>query len=264
MRADAPSSDPAFSLEDVTVDFNSTRALDAVSLTIGHGEQVALIGPSGSGKSTLLRLLNASLPPTSGKVEINGQAIAGLKPAALRDVRSHIGWIPQSLGVVGNLSVIQNVVLGGVGKQSLPSTLRKLTFPAKDDQLTVLSHLERVGIGAKMFQRTSSLSGGQQQRVAIARTLFQQANAVLADEPVSSVDPARAEDLVSLLTTISSDERSSLVMSLHNLALAKRYFPRIIGLRNGRVVIDKPAGQIVPSELDDLYDLTPEELANDA
>jgi len=255
---------PAFLLKAASMQFKSTLALDAIDLTIGRGERVALIGPSGSGKSTLLKLLNASLAPTSGSVQIHGESTSALAPRHLRRLRTTIGWIPQSLGVIDNLTVLQNIVLGGVGSQSLAATLRKLTFPSRADRLRVLEHLERVGIGQKLFERTSSLSGGQQQRVAIARTLFQDPQSILADEPVSSVDPARAEDLVDLLTTLADSHAATLVMSLHNLDLAKRFFPRVIGLRKGHVVIDKPGAELTASDTHTLYDLSAEELTEDA
>ena len=249
-------STPAFALHEVTVDFQSTRALDDVSLEISSGEHVALIGPSGSGKTTLLRTLNGAQPLTGGEVFANGIALTGLASNELRSIRRSIGWIPQSLGLVPNLRVIQNLMLGSSGRASIWQLLRKLTFPTREDQLAALTHLDRVGIGEKLFERTSSLSGGQQQRVAIARTLFQNPTSILADEPVSAVDPARAVDLVKLLTELATENGVSLVMSIHNLELARRFFPRLIGLRSGKVVIDSHPDDLSPTEADSLFSLT--------
>ncbi len=251
---------PAFALHEVTVDFQSTRALNNVSLEISSGEHVALIGPSGSGKTTLLRTLNGSQSLTSGEVYVNGQALTGLASKDLRNIRRSIGWIPQSLGLVPNLRVAQNLMLGSSGRASLWDLLRKLTFPSRADQLSALEHLDRVGVGEKLFERTSSLSGGQQQRVAIARTLFQNPTSILADEPVSAVDPARAVDLVKLLTELATENGVSLVMSIHNLELARRFFPRLIGLRSGKVIVDSRPDDLSQAEADSLFSLTKAEI----
>lgn len=254
---------PAFTLHEVTVDFQSTRALDKVSLEIASGEHVALIGPSGSGKTTLLRTLNGAQPLTSGEIFTNELLLAGLAPRDLRKIRASIGWIPQSLGLVPNLRVIQNLMLGSTGRCSLWQLLRKLTFPSRDDQLAALAHLDRVGVGEKLFERTSSLSGGQQQRVAIARTLFQNPTSILADEPVSAVDPARAIDLVKLLTELATENGVSLIMSIHNLELARRFFPRLIGLRRGKVVVDTKPENLNPADADALFSLSESEILAD-
>ena len=125
------------------------------------------------------------------------------------------------------------------------------------------SLLDRVGIEDKLYARTSELSGGQQQRVALARALFQNPRAILADEPVSSVDPARAASLVELLTELAAEHDLTLVMSLHNLELARAHFPRLIGLRAGRVQFDQAPGSISGSDLEDLYDLNAQEMLED-
>ena len=253
-------STPAFALHEVTVDFQSTRALDNVSLEIASGEHVALIGPSGSGKTTLLRTLNGAQSLTNGEVSVNGLALTGLTSKDLRNIRLSIGWIPQSLGLVPNLRVIQNLMLSSSGRSSLWQLLRKLTYPSRVDQLSALEHLDRVGIGEKLFERTSSLSGGQQQRVAIARTLFQNPTCILADEPVSAADPARAVDLVKLLTELATENGVSLVMSIHNLELARRFFPRLIGLRGGKVVFDSKPEDLSQSQANSLFSLSESEI----
>lgn len=251
---------PAFALHEVTVDFQSTRALDNVSLKIASGEHVALIGPSGSGKTTLLRTLNGAQPLTGGEVRANGVSLTGLASNDLRNIRRSIGWIPQSLGLVPNLRVIQNLMLGASGRASLCQLLRKLSFPSREDQLAALAHLHRVGVGEKLFEQTSSLSGGQQQRVAIARTLFQNPTSILADEPVSAVDPARAIDLVKLLTELATENGVSLVMSIHNLELARRFFPRLIGLRSGKIVVDSKPEDLSQAQADSLFSLSESEI----
>ncbi|MDH3592193.1 MAG: ATP-binding cassette domain-containing protein, partial [Planctomycetota bacterium] len=149
----------------------------------------------------------------------------------------------------------QNVVLGRLGNRSFFGAFRSLLRPARDELEEMHRILERVGIPEKLYQRTDKLSGGQQQRVAIARALYQEPASLLADEPVSSVDPARARDTIGLLTSISAERNLTLCMSLHNLDLARQYFPRLIGLREGRVVFDKPAAEITDGEFEALYRL---------
>jgi phosphonate transport system ATP-binding protein len=252
-----------FRLDDVTVCFSSVLALDEVSLSIQPGEQVALVGPSGAGKTTLLRLLNGTSRPTSGSVYVDGRHTGRITNRELRRLRTQIGFIHQDLSLVPNLRVVQNVLFGRMGQVSFASSLRMMLFPARRDVTAVHTILERVGIADKLYQRTDKLSGGQQQRVAIARALFQQPEAILADEPVSSVDPARAEDTVRLLKSISTDDGLTLCMSLHNLHLARKYFPRLIGMRNGRIVFDGAASELTDDAFQRLYQLTDEEMLTD-
>ncbi len=178
----------------------------------------------------------------------------------MRGLRAGIGFIPQDLGLVPNLRVLQNVVAGRFGRQGFLEALKSSLFPSWGERERVYSILERVGVGEKIFERTDRLSGGQQQRVAVARALYQAPEAILADEPVSSVDPARARDTVALLTEVAEEEGMTLVMSLHNLELAREFFPRLVGLRGGRVVFDAPSGSLPDGAFDRLYSLSEEEL----
>ncbi len=255
--------DEAFSLQGATVQFGEVRALDGVSLTIARGERVGIVGPSGGGKTTLLRLLNGMQAANPGTVRSLGQEIAALAPGPLRKLRSRIGFVHQSLALVPGLRVIQNVVMGRAGQRSLLRSVRDVLFTSRDDTKAVHTLLERTGIPEKLYHRTSHLSGGQQQRVAVARALFQNPEALLADEPVSSIDPARARDTVDLLTRLSREDGLTLVMSLHNLELAREFFPRLIGLRHGRVVFDRPAVSLTGAEFTALYSLSKDELLND-
>ncbi|MEM7699090.1 MAG: phosphonate ABC transporter ATP-binding protein [Verrucomicrobiota bacterium] len=256
--------DPAFEIDTATRAFAKLHAVDAVSLTIQSGEQVAFIGPSGSGKTTLLRLLNAQLAPTSGRVSALGEPLAGLGVKPLRQLRSRIATIPQHLGLVESLTAVQNIVLGRGGQRGAWRSLRDLLFTSRDDLATIHELLDRVGIEEKLFTRVARLSGGQRQRVAIARALFQNPEAILADEPVSAVDPARARDTVQLLTELSSELGFTLVVSLHHLELAREFFPRLVGLRAGRVVFDGKPEQIDEADLSELYQLSDEEMMRDA
>ncbi len=254
------SSPTTFHLRKVECRYGKLKALASVSLSIKGGERVAIVGPSGSGKTTLLRLCNATLQANSGTIEILGSNAENLAPRQLRLTRSRIATIPQDLGLVPNLRVWQNIVSGRIGKLGLIGNLRNLLVPSKPTMTKIHTLLERVGIEEKLFARTSELSGGQQQRVAVARALFQEPEAILADEPVSSVDPARAASLVELLNDIAVEHGLTLLMSLHNLELARTSFPRLIGLRGGKVLFDQSPDQLEPGELEELYHLEPDEI----
>jgi len=242
-------------LRGVSHAYNGDWALDRVHLEVRAGEAVALVGSSGSGKTTLLRLMNGSVRPTVGTVSIEGAALAGLSGDALRRVRARIGFVHQDLSLVPNLRVSQNVIAGKLGRLGFFASVRAMIFPKGPDLERAHQILTRVGIGDKLFERTDTLSGGQQQRVAIARALFQEPGAILADEPVSSVDPARARDVVSLLTEVSRERGLTLAMSLHNLELAREFFPRLVGLREGKVAFDRRSADVTPHEFRALYDL---------
>lgn len=240
------------SVNDVSQHYGATRALSRVAFDIAPGERIALIGASGSGKTTLLRLLGLQEVPTSGSVSVLGCDLAEAKSEELRTSRSRIGMLPQDLGLVPNLRVVQNVILGRSGKRNLLTTLRDLLWPRKADRDEIFRILKRMGVGAKMYDRTDSLSGGQKQRVALSRTLYQGAEILLADEPLSAVDPARARNVLELLTGLSTDQKSTLIVSLHQVELAREFFPRVIGLKAGEVVFD---GKPDDAQLASLYDL---------
>lgn len=244
-----------FRLDDVTVAFDTQLAVERVNLEIAPGSAVGFVGPSGSGKTTLLRLLNGSQAASRGTVLVRGRALRDFSRRELRFVRSHIGFIHQGLDLVPNLRVSQNVLAGRVGQQGFARSLAQLVFPSREALREVHALLERVGIPEKLFERTDRLSGGEQQRVALARALFQKPAALIADEPVSSVDPARARDTVELLTRISREEGLTLCMSLHNLDLARTFLPRLVGLRDGRIVFDRATDEIGDDAFDALYAL---------
>ncbi len=230
-------------------------ALTEASLVVDPGEALALVGPSGAGKTTLLRLLNASQAPTSGSVCVDYRRLDALSPHELRAVRARIGFVHQDLALVPNYRVLQNVIAGSLGRLGFAGAVRAMLFPKRAEVLRAATILERVGIGAKLYQRTDSLSGGERQRVALARALFQEPSALLLDEPVSSVDPARARDMVELVTAISRERGITLVVSIHDIGLARENFPRLVGLRSGRIVFDGPTATIAAGNLSALYSL---------
>jgi phosphonate transport system ATP-binding protein len=227
------------------------RALDGVSLAIGPGEHVAFIGPSGAGKTTLFRILNLTLRPTGGSLWLEGLDVATLSGAALRRARMRIGTIYQQHNLVGRLRVVHNVLAGNLGRWSTLAALGSLARPRQATQAA--QALAQVGIPEKLWARTDELSGGQQQRVAIARVLVQDPDIILADEPVSSVDPPLAVSIVTLLRDLSNESRKTLLMNLHSVELALTYFPRIVGIRDGRVQFDLAPVKIRPQLLEELY-----------
>jgi len=243
---------PAFALREVGVRYPGAEALRDVSLEFGAGEVIGLVGPSGSGKTTLLRLLNGSLRPSTGTVEAEGESIGDLTGRQLRDLRSRVGFVHQQYDLVPNLRVSQNVLLGRLGKTGWIGGLRAMFWPERAAVEQVHEALKRVGIGDKIFQRTDTLSGGEQQRVAIARALHQQPVALLADEPVASVDPGRAREVVGLLVELAAERGVTLVISLHDLPLA-RTLPRLVGLRAGSVVFDRASAELDDDAFRDLY-----------
>lgn len=268
-----PSAGTGFRLRGVSVRYESAgrgaepnsaeprpgSALHDVDLDIAPGEAVGLVGPSGAGKTTLLRVLNGSLRPTSGSVEVGvgdrWTDLSTLSEAEMRRLRSRIGTIHQDLRLVPNLRVLRNVLSGALGRTSLLGSLRLLFLPPRREVRRVHELLERVGIGDKLFERTDRLSGGQQQRVAIARALYQKPRALLPDEPISSLDPARARDTMELLVTLCRDEELTLCASLHDLDVARSFLPRLVGLRDGRVVFDRPTVELSDDDFRRLYDL---------
>ena len=253
-----------FRLAGVTVEFGAVRALDGIDLEIAPGEAVAFVGPSGAGKTTLLRLFNGMVRPDRGEVEVNGKRLSGLSPAELRCLRACIGFIHQDLRLVPNVRVALNVLAGRFGRTSLVASLATLVLPPRRLLREAHALLDRVGIPEKLFERTDRLSGGQRQRVAIARALFQRPAALLADEPVSSVDPARAWDTVALLRDLCRERNLTLLVSLHHLKLAREFFPRLVGLKRGRIVFDRAPGDLERDDIRELYRLRQEELLADA
>jgi phosphonate transport system ATP-binding protein len=245
-------SHPQYDLKAVRKVFGRQQvALDGISLVVNKGERVALIGPSGAGKTTLFRLLNCTLRPSSGTIRINGEDVEALHGKRLRHARRLIGTVYQQHNLVTRLKVLHNVLSGRLGRWSTFRSLLSLLKPS--DTEVAFNALSQVGIADKMFERTDELSGGQQQRVAIARVLVQDPEVILADEPVSSVDPTLASTIVRLLVDISRDTRKTLLVSLHSVDLALAYFPRVIGIKNGVAAFDLPPDKISDSMLEDLY-----------
>ena len=215
-----------------------SRALDGVDLDISPGEFVALIGPSGAGKSTLLRCLNGLVIPTAGEVRIGDQLVTGAPPETLRRVRARIGFVFQQFNLQRRLTVLENALLGGLARASRWRSLVGWFAAAEVSRAHAI--LTRVGLDGLADRRVDTLSGGQQQRVAIARALLQEPAVILADEPMSSLDPALAHTVMEFLRGINREDGITVVASLHVLELAQAYGRRVIGLSRGRLVHDGP------------------------
>ncbi|MYB84727.1 MAG: ATP-binding cassette domain-containing protein [Chloroflexi bacterium] len=242
---------PAVLLDGVSKRYDEATVLAPLSLAVEPGERVALIGPSGAGKTTLLRLIAGAVAPSTGCVELRGRNVASLRPG--RELARLVGIIAQQFDLVPNLSVLHNVLAGRLGEWSFGRSLLSLVWPR--DQRLAFDALERVGVTHLAHQRAARLSGGEQQRVAIARVLVQRPTVVLADEPVASLDPARAREVVRLLTDVTEEQGETLVASIHSIDLAREFFDRIVGLRNGLVQFDVPAFSIRDRMLEDLYEI---------
>ena len=238
------------------------EVLRGISLQIEQGEFVGIIGLSGSGKSTLLRCINRLVEATSGEIlmprsllETNGNAaminVLQLDRRQLRLLRRRVGMIFQQFNIVKRLSVIENVLSGGLGYlPPLRSTLRLFSEARRRQALT---NLQRVGLLNHAYRRADELSGGEQQRVAIARTLMQQPALVLADEPVSSLDPKLSRIVLDILQRVCREDGITALVSLHTLDLTREYAHRVVGLKQGQVFFDGPVKDLTETVVDAVY-----------
>ncbi|MBI1380626.1 MAG: ATP-binding cassette domain-containing protein [Planctomycetaceae bacterium] len=242
-------------LDGVTVSLGGKVVLHGLDLIVRAGEAVALVGPSGAGKTTALRALGAALAPDRGRVWIEGQDVLALGSKERRRARSRVGFVHQQLALVPQLRVHQNVAAGRFGRVGLLSSLRATLFPSRRELIEMHTLTEQVGVAELLFRRTDTLSGGQQQRVAIARALYQEPVLLLADEPVASVDPERARAVVELLLALCRERGLALVVSLHDLDLAREHFDRLVGLRGGHLAFDAPAHNLADDHFARLYEL---------
>lgn len=230
---------------------NGRRALQEVDLTVSRGERLAIIGPSGAGKTTLLRLLATSLQPSEGRLQLLGGEPWQLPAAARKRLRARLGLIHQSPPLPPRQRVVTAVSAGRLGQWPLWKGLLNLLHPL--DPAGAREALARLDLADKLFERCDQLSGGQLQRVGIARVLYQQAELILADEPVSAMDPVLAGHTLGVLTREAEARGVTLLASLHAVELALNHFPRIVGVRDGRIAFDLPTHAVTPQALDALY-----------
>ncbi len=230
---------------------NGTVGLDDVNLTIRDGEFVAIIGRSGAGKSTLLRSVNRMHRITSGTLTINGIDVSTLSGKSLRRFRRGIGMVFQSFNLVTRTTVIKNVLSACV--PDMPFWRVLLGVFRREDKMKALESLDKVGILDKAYIRADQLSGGQQQRVALARTLTQDPQIILADEPVAALDPVTARQVMQDFVRINKEMGISILLNIHHVELAIEYADRIIGIRAGRIVYDGPSKQVDQTVLNAIY-----------
>ena len=250
----------AVEIRNLNKTFPCCKALDDVSLTIRQGEMVALIGASGSGKSTLLRHLSGFVAADSGEIAVLGRTVQanGRIDRSIRSLRAEIGFVFQQFNLVNRLSVMTNVLVGLLYRTSLFRSML-MRFSVAERQ-RALEALASVGIEKFAWQRAATLSGGQQQRAALARCLVQQARIVLADEPIASLDPESARNVMELLAQMNRERGCTVLVSLHQVEFAIKYCQRTVALHRGRVVYDGPSAALTPHLLGELYGADVEEL----
>ncbi len=212
------------------------RALAGVDVVIDRPQVVAVIGSSGAGKSTFIRCINRLVEPTRGRILLGGQDMVGLDRRGLRKARRRIGMIFQEYNLVERLSVMQNVLCGRLGFVGLMASLR-YRFPPEDIR-AAFELLDRVGLDGYHDRRADALSGGQRQRVGIARALMQRPDLLLVDEPTASLDPKTSRQIMRLIGELASERATPALVNIHDVALARAFSDRIIGLKAGVVVFD--------------------------
>ena len=227
------------------------KALSNINIEIPQGEFVAIIGLSGAGKSTFLRTINRMHEITEGTIEVDGKDITKYKGKELREYRHTIGMVFQSFNLVNRISAIDNVLVSKAMRMNLFKTFFKIY--SKDDKIKALEALDKVGLLDKAFTRVDQLSGGQRQRVALARTLAQSPNIILADEPVASLDPVTAKDVMDDFKRINRDLNITVIANMHHVDVALEYATRIIGIKAGEIVYDGPSTGINEDILESIY-----------
>lgn len=241
------------SLKDVSKIYagaGATEALKNVSIDVSEGEFLVILGPSGAGKSTLMRCINRLVEPTSGTIFVDGREVTSQR-RELRAVRRQVGMVFQQFNLVKRLSVLMNVLSGRLSYRTL---WRSLFYSFnKEDKLTAIKCLARVDMEHKVFQRADTLSGGEQQRVAIARALAQQPKVILADEPVASLDPKIARQVLTYLKQIAGELGITVLCNLHQVEYAREYAERVVGLSRGTVVFDGPSSNLTDDILQQIY-----------
>jgi phosphonate transport system ATP-binding protein len=235
---------PAVTFDDVTKVYGEdTVALREVSVEVGQGEFVILLGPSGAGKSTLLRVLNGLTEPTEGTVEIGDRSTG--------DVREEVGMVFQEHYLIESMSAFQNALTGALARNGFLRSV--LTWHTEADKRAALEALETVGLLEEAGQRAGSMSGGQKQRVGIARALVQQPGLLLADEPVASLDPKAAHDVMGYMKRAARERDLTAITSLHQVNIAREFGDRFLGVRDGEVIFDGTREDLTMGVVDDIY-----------
>lgn len=225
--------------------------LEGLDLTVEGNSVVAIVGASGAGKSTMLRCINRLVEPTSGSIKLNGSELVTLKGAALRQARRKIGMVFQGFNLIDRLTVMENVLAGRLGYVNLYQAVTRRYPQADIDRAFAL--LERVEIAHYANKRADALSGGERQRVGVVRALMQEPEILLADEPTASLDPRTSEQIMRLLQSLASELSLPVLINIHNVAQAKAYTERIVGLRHGKMIFDGAPEDFTKEALDAIY-----------
>lgn len=242
----------SFRLANVNVSYAKGRpVLSRLTLRAAPGERLAIIGASGAGKTSLLRLLGAARRPDDGSIEVLERSPWRLSARDLRGLRGRIGAVHQHPPIPPRQRAITAVLAGRLGTWPWWKAVASLLYPA--DIAGAEAQLGRLDLGDRLFERCDRLSGGQLQRVAVARVLYQQPALILADEPVSAMDPKLADITLGELVKDATARSATFVASLHAVDLALRWFPRIVGLKDGEVAFDLPSVRVTEALLRDLY-----------
>jgi phosphonate transport system ATP-binding protein len=240
-------------IEKLTKQFGSSTAVRDVSLNIGRGSFVGVIGRSGAGKSTLLRMINRLSDPTSGRISFEGRDVTALHGAELREWRRSCAMIFQQFNLVGRMDVLTNVLTGRLAHASHLRSLLNIWGDA--DKAMALAALEQFDMAGLAAQRVDQLSGGQQQRVAICRALVQEPDIILADEPIASLDPRNTKAVMDSLLRINKHFGITVICNLHSLDLARAYCGRLVGMSAGQVVFDAAPEALTEDVARELYGL---------
>ncbi len=242
-----------------TANSGANLALKSLDVLVASGEQVAVIGPSGSGKTTLLYVLACAIQPAQGRLLLSEQDPWSFAKAALRSLRGRIFLAPQMPPLPPRQRVVTAVLAGKLPQQSLFASLRSLFYPS--DIPGAAEALEQFDVAEKIFERVDRLSGGERQRVGLARALMAKPELWLIDEPLSALDPSRAEQALRTLTQAATHSQTTLICTLHHVEMALKHFPRVLGLREGSLLFDLPASEVSQQHLAELYAHHEDELA---
>ena len=233
--------------------FKNTIAVNGINIEIDEGKIIGIIGRSGAGKSTLLRMINRLVDPTEGSIEFDDIKVSSIKGRALRKWRSECAMIFQQFNLVERLDVLTNVLIGSLGRNY--NLLNLFGIFSKEEKINALKNLDRFDLSGIALQKAGTLSGGQQQRVAIARALMQKPRILLADEPISSLDPKNAKRVMDDMLKINREDGITIICNLHSLEVAKKYCDRLIGLSDGKVVFDGSPEALTTEISKELYDI---------
>lgn len=242
-----------------TAQKDAAMALKSLNVLVESGEQLAVIGPSGSGKTTMLYVLACAIQPAQGELMLGGQDPWALSKSALQTLRGRIFLAPQMPPLPPRQRVVTAVLAGKLPQQGLMSSLRSLFYPS--DIPGASEALEQFDVGDKIFDRVDRLSGGERQRVGLARALIAKPELWLIDEPLSALDPSRAEQALQTLTSAAKNTQTTMICTLHHVEMALKHFPRVLGLREGSLLFDLPASQVSKDHLAELYAHHEDELA---